>query len=61
MNTELKPFEISVSEDILKDQLGYIENDIFISENGQNNLVRKISVNILEILLINSSGHFTDH
>ncbi|WP_333621105.1 hypothetical protein [Sphingobacterium multivorum] len=61
MNTELKPFEISVSEDILKDQLGYIENDIFISENDQNNLVRKISVNILEILLINSSGHFTDH
>ncbi|GAA4180591.1 hypothetical protein [Sphingobacterium ginsenosidimutans] len=41
-------------------QLGYIENNIFIPENDQNELVRQISVSILEILLINGSGHFTD-
>ncbi|MGN7757894.1 hypothetical protein ACTJIV_10475 [Chryseobacterium sp. 22532] len=41
-------------------QLGYIENNIFIPESDQNELVRQISVSILEILLINGSGHFTD-
>lgn len=41
-------------------QLGYIKNNIFVPENDQSDLVRKISVSILEILLINGSGHFTD-
>ena len=41
-------------------QLGYIENNIFIPENDQNELVRQISVSILEILFIKGSGHFTD-
>jgi len=41
-------------------QLGNIENNIFIPETDQNELVRQISVSILEILLINGSGHFTD-
>ncbi|WP_435523235.1 hypothetical protein [Chryseobacterium indoltheticum] len=41
-------------------QLGYIKNNIFVPENDQSDFVRQISVNILEILLINGSGHFTD-
>lgn len=41
-------------------QLGYIKNNKFVPENDQNALVRQISVSILEILLINGSGHFTD-
>ncbi|MDR6487258.1 hypothetical protein J2799_001743 [Chryseobacterium vietnamense] len=41
-------------------QLGYIENNIFVQENEENDIVRQICASILEILSINGSGHFID-
>ena len=41
-------------------QLGYVQDNVFIEENDENPLLEQVSVDILEVLIIDGSGHFSD-